>query len=137
MNKIKDFFYNKNDIIIVLIILAAAAFIIYTRIGAIMDYPEAFAEKVAASQTEENTSDKSADASDTASSSDNTIIIEITDSDTSATVSTKLMEAGLISSDTDFESYISSMGKQSSLKSGTFQIPSGSSSEEILKIIAN
>ena len=27
-NKIKDFFYNKNDIIIVLIILVAAAFII-------------------------------------------------------------------------------------------------------------
>ena len=39
MKKLKDFFYNKNDIIIVLIILAIAALIIYTRIGAIMDYP--------------------------------------------------------------------------------------------------
>ena len=37
MNKIKDFFYNKNDIIIVLIILIAAGLIIYTRISAIMD----------------------------------------------------------------------------------------------------
>ena len=36
MNKIKDFFYNKNDIIIVLIILIAAGLIIYTRINAIM-----------------------------------------------------------------------------------------------------
>ena len=35
MNKIKDFFYNKNDIIIVLIILIAAGLIIYTRISEI------------------------------------------------------------------------------------------------------
>ena len=41
MNKIKDFFYNKNDIIIVLIILIAAGLIIYTRIRDIPD-PQGF-----------------------------------------------------------------------------------------------
>ena len=58
MRKIKDFFYDKNDIIIVLIILAAAAFIIYTRIGVIMDYPEQLAREAAAaeSQQQEETS---------------------------------------------------------------------------------
>lgn len=40
MEKIKDFFYNKNDVIIALLILAAAAAIIYFRIRAIMSYPE-------------------------------------------------------------------------------------------------
>ena len=48
MKKLKDFFYNKNDIIIVLIILAIAALIIYTRIGAIMDYPAKLAKQAAA-----------------------------------------------------------------------------------------
>lgn len=143
MNKIKDFFYNKNDIIIVLIILAVAALIIYTRIGAIMDYPEAFAEKAAASQAKE---DSSTEASESTAASEPTtsaatsavnVSIEITDADTSSSVATKLMQAGLVSSDKEFNEYISSMGKQSSIKSGTFQIPSGSSAEEILKIIAN
>ncbi len=39
MNKIKDLIYNMNDILVALMILAAAAFIIYWRVGAIMDYP--------------------------------------------------------------------------------------------------
>lgn len=123
MNKIKDFFYNKNDIIIVLIILIAAAFIIYWRIDSIMAYPEKLAEKTAQQQETETTGAN--------------VSITITDSDSSISVATKLYEAGLISSDTEFESYISNMGKSSSIKSGTFQIPKGSSNEEILKIIAN
>ncbi|MDO4834300.1 MAG: hypothetical protein Q4A40_04610 [Bacillota bacterium] len=51
MNRLKDFFYNKNDIIIVLIILVVAGLLIYNRIGAIMDYPAKMADKIAATQT--------------------------------------------------------------------------------------
>jgi hypothetical protein len=40
MEKLKDFFYNKNDVIIALLILACAAAIIYFRIRAIMAYPQ-------------------------------------------------------------------------------------------------
>lgn len=40
MNRIKDFFYNRNDVIVVLLILALAALIIYHRIEIIMDYPQ-------------------------------------------------------------------------------------------------
>jgi len=46
MRKIKDFFYDKNDIIVVLIILLAAAFIIYTRIEVIMEYPQQTSELI-------------------------------------------------------------------------------------------
>lgn len=53
MNRIKDFFYNKNDIIIVILILVAAAFLIYNRIGIIMDYPEKLADSQATKQTVE------------------------------------------------------------------------------------
>ena len=43
----KDFFYKKNDVIIVLIILILAGFLIYNRIGVIMDYPAQLAEQQA------------------------------------------------------------------------------------------
>ena len=51
MNRLKDFFYNKNDIIIVLIILVVAGLLIYNRIGAIMGYPAQLAEEIAKTQT--------------------------------------------------------------------------------------
>ena len=52
----KDFFYKKNDVIIVLIILIIAGFLIYNRIGVIMDYPAQLAEQQAqaAQQVEED-----------------------------------------------------------------------------------
>lgn len=39
MDKLRDFFYNKNDIVVALLILIIAAALIYFRINAIMDYP--------------------------------------------------------------------------------------------------
>ena len=39
MNGLKNFLYKNNDIIIVLLILIVAAFLIYTRVGIIMEYP--------------------------------------------------------------------------------------------------
>lgn len=143
MNKLKDFFYNKNDIIIVLIILAVAGLIIYTRIDAIMEYPEKLADKAALQQKIEASERKATETSapTEASSAESTapanMTITITDSDTSVTVSEKLYQLGAVSSAADFESYISSNGKGNSIKSGTFQIPGGASQEEILKIIAN
>ncbi|MEG0292101.1 MAG: hypothetical protein RR495_04505 [Anaerovoracaceae bacterium] len=40
MNRIKDFFYNKNDIVVAILILAIALAIIYFRVAAIMEYPK-------------------------------------------------------------------------------------------------
>jgi hypothetical protein len=39
MQKIKDIFYDTNDIIVALLIIAAALFLIWTRVTAIMEYP--------------------------------------------------------------------------------------------------
>lgn len=142
MNKLKDFFYNKNDIIIVLIILIAAGLIIYTRIDTIMAYPEKLAEKAALQQkieatAEENTAETVSPAAASNSNAAEIVTITVSDSDTSATVASKLYNVGAASSAEEFENYINSQGKGNSLKSGTFQIPKGSSNEEILKIIAN
>lgn len=51
MNRLKDFFYNKNDIIIVLVILVFAGLLIWNRIGAIVDYPAKLAEQSAKTET--------------------------------------------------------------------------------------
>lgn len=40
MERIKNFFYNKNDIIVALLIIIAAAVIIYFCMKSILDYPE-------------------------------------------------------------------------------------------------
>ena len=144
MNKIKDFFYNKNDIIIVLIILIAAGLIIYTRINAIMDYPETFAQQNAkaqqttqAAETKESKAAASSEAASQSSSASDTVSISILSSDSTIAVAQKLYQAGLVDSDAEFQSYISNMGKENSLKSGTFQIPKNATDEQILSIIAN
>lgn len=144
MRRIKDFFYNKNDILIVLIIVAAAAFIIYTRIGVIMEYPEKAAQTANNTEVQSTEQDNSAPAEETnkkkdenAESESNTIIsITIEDSDTSVSVSQRLAEAGLVSSAEKFENFIANNDKSESIQTGTFEIPSGSSDEEILNIIA-
>ena len=144
MRKIKDFFYDKNDIIIVLIILALAAFIIYSRIGIIMDYPEKMADESAAttqttvsettvSETEATSSESDSDKSD--STADDIVSIKITDDDTSVSVAQKLEKAGLVESATEFEGYISNMDKADKIQSGSFEIKKGSSFEEILNTI--
>lgn len=133
MKKLKDFFYDKNDIIIVLLIVAAAAFIIYTRIDSIMAYPAQYASQAAATETKAAV--ETTQPSDTDETTTENITVTIKDSDTASTVSEKLYEAGLISSADDFEAFINDSDKSASIKSGTFQIPSDSSNEEILDII--
>ena len=130
MRKIKDFFYDKNDIIIVLIILAAAAFIIYTRIGVIMDYPEHLAREAAAAESQQQ--------EETSNTDSNIVSITIDDAATITTVSETLESEGLVSSAADFEEYVNSQtadGEEATLKTGTFQIPEGSTQEDILDII--
>lgn len=136
MRKLKDFFYDKNDIIIVLLIVAAAAFIIYNRIDAIMDYPETYAKEAAETATKTKTVEETEQTTQEAeSNTPEPVSITIDDSDTSSSTATKLQEAGLIEDTGAFEAYVNSAGKASAIRSGTFQIPKGSSSEEILNII--
>ena len=62
MKRLKDFFYNFNDIVIVLGILAIAAFLILWRVDIIMRYPKTVAAQTV--QTSQKTEDsKSKDTS--------------------------------------------------------------------------
>jgi len=133
MKKFKDFLYDKNDLIIVLLIVLIAGFIIFNRINAIMDYPEQYASEMAAKETKETVKITEPSTEEETVASDVTITID--DSDGSSSVADKLYEAGLIDSVDEFESFVEDSGKSGSIQSGTFQIPSGSSHEEILDII--
>lgn len=58
MNRIKDFFYNKNDLIVVLLILVLGAGIIYYHVMEIMNYPSkimADASQTTVTETEATT----------------------------------------------------------------------------------
>lgn len=133
MKKLKDFLYDKNDIVIVIIIVAAAAILIFSRIDAIMDYPAKYAEEHAATETKETVKITEPSTEEETVAEDATITIG--DEDSSSDVSDKLYEAGLIDSADDFNVFIEDSGKSGSIQSGTFQIPSDSSYEEILDII--
>lgn len=74
MKRLKDFFYDKNDILIALAILVIAALLIIWRMEVIMDYPKTLAEQTGTvSTTEEEAVDNGAETdkdADTAGSSD-------------------------------------------------------------------
>lgn len=46
MEKLKDFFYDKNDLVVALIIILLAGILISWRVGAIMDYPKVLAAEL-------------------------------------------------------------------------------------------
>ena len=92
-----------------------------------MDYPAKLAKQAAA--TAETTT------TEPASAEKEKISVTIEDSDTASTVAQKIYDAGLISSKSEFEEYITGSGKESSIKVGTYEIPISSLQEEILNII--
>lgn len=133
MNKIKDFFYDKNDILVALIILAAAAFIIYIRIGDIMAYPNTLVETTAASS--ETTAAAQTTAATTAPAAVPPVSITISDDAISITVSKQLADAGLVPSADVFETALKKYNMTSSIRSGTFSIPADATNEQIIEII--
>lgn len=64
MNRIKDFFYNKNDLIIVLLILVLAAGIIYHSVTDIMSYPETLNEQAVQTTSAETVQSESEEPTD-------------------------------------------------------------------------
>lgn len=63
------------------------------------------------------------------------VTIQIASGDSSFTVCKKLVEAGLIESANEFDSYLCRNGYDKSIRAGSFEIPIGAGEEEIAKII--
>ena len=138
MNKIKDFFYNKNDIIVVLIILAAAAFVIYDRMEVVMSYPEVYAQSVsqessATDSVDDSDADQASDAGST--DADATVTFKVRENDTLSDIAARLETEGLIDSADEFVNLAVDKKKESSIIAGSYEIAEGSSDEEILGVI--
>lgn len=154
MKRLKDFFYNFNDIVIVLGILAIAAFLILWRVDIIMRYPKTVAaQTVQTSQkTEDSKSkdtskdkDKKNEKSEKSTVDDGTIwkdgvlknnMSVKVPSGTATDAVAGLVEAGLFKSYDDFAALSEQLGLDpTSIIPGTYKFDAGESQSDIIKAV--
>ena len=83
----------------------------------------------------ENTESAGAENSAGKQDSESTVTIVIQAGNSSDTVAKKLMSAGLVESAAEYDTYLCSRGYDKKICVGTFEIPKGSTEEEIAEII--
>lgn len=165
MERWKDMFYNKNDIFLALVILLVAGFVIFDRVEAIMDYPQALAmeqEQNAASPEESGTPAEETATTPEAKPVDvptqeeapnqtqqpqqpaqppiqqvSKIQIDIPSGTTEATVGKMLVEKGFISDKSSFIQALETAGKTGKVQAGKFTIPSDATMDQIIDIFTN
>ncbi len=138
MRAIRNFIYNFSDIFVAIIIIALAAFLIWTRIDIIVDSPA----KYAASTTTETTADKDVATADstttTAQTTDPNVEykeVVIPSGSSTDVVAGVLKQAGLVVNVDDFTYQVQQMGVEGQIQAGTYQIPRGSSMQEVINIL--
>ena len=164
MKRLKDFFYNFNDIVIVLGILAIAAFLILWRVDIIMRYPKTVAaQTVQTSQKTEDSKSKdtSKDKKNEKSEKDkkdndknnsekstvddgtiwkdgvlkNNMSVKVP-SGTATDAVAGLVEAGLFKSYDDFAALSEQLGLDpTSIVPGTYKFDAGESQSDIIKAV--
>ncbi len=151
MNKVKDFFYDKNDILVALIVLLLAAVIVFWRVSVIMNYPEKMVALASENANKVNSS-QDADPSTTGGAvtpqdgeSDQPVHTGADDVEICAVyvnygeslevIAQNCMAAGLIDSVDEFISVVNSLGAASSIQSGQHHIPSDATPEELVQYL--
>ena len=147
MKKLKDIFYDKNDILIALIILVLAAGIILWRVQAIMDYPAKAMEDAANSVVVTEPEDGGDTAADgTSDGTDGTTIegdgdgdgvvdicaVYVNYGDSLETIGQNCVTAGLIGSVDDFIALVNQYGVSGSIQAGQHFIPANATNEELI-----
>lgn len=148
MNKIKDIFYNKNDIVIILAILAIASFLIWNRIDAIMDYPsELIAANGQQSELEEEPSveepsaeepEAEAPAPEQPATTPEAVVmysVYIESGESLQSIGGKFADIGLFRSAEEFVKLANEMGITTKIRAGNFVMPSDSTPEEVMNIL--
>jgi len=144
MNKIKDIFYNKNDILIIIVILAVAGLLIWSRIDVIMDYPS----KLIASNppqtgqeeqpTTETPETETPDDTGEPSTTPEAVVmysVYIESGESLESIANKFVTVGLFESTKEFIQLANEMGITTQIKAGNFIMPSDSTPEEVMNII--
>lgn len=135
MNRIKDFFYDKNDIIVAVIILIAAAVVIYIRVDKIMAYPETLLNSGAAQETVQQETEPAEPSSQQAGQDTDMKSIEIADTPVAATVAKQLEAAGVVSSAKEFEADLSKYKMSNRIQPGSYQFPANMTNEQVIEVI--
>ena len=165
MKKLKDIFYDLNDIMIALIIVAIAAFVILANIDSILDYPNAIAAE--ATVTDEKTPTNYADNPPITNDLTGAAVGQDDDGDQIATdggisgqqgngigdvdeyavyinsgetgdqIADKLIGVGLFKDRQQFRDAVTAAGAEGKLKAGNFIIPSNATPAEVVKILTH
>ena len=150
MNKLKDIFYDKNDILVALIILAVAAVVILWRVDVIMAYPETLVASASnsggsdtppvtttGSAVDPNASGTAIDGSGAGAGDSEVKIcaVYINYGESLDVVAQNCVAAGLISSTDEFISVVNTMGVGGSIQSGQHHIPSNVTPEELVNYL--
>jgi len=157
LKRLKDFFYNFNDIVIVLGILAIAAFLILWRVDIIMRYPKTVAaqtvqtsQKTEDSKSKDTPKDKDKKDNDKNNSEKSTVddgtiwkdgvlknnMSVKVPSGTATDAVAGLVEAGLFKSYDDFAALSEQLGLDpTSIIPGTYKFDAGESQSDIIKAV--
>jgi len=161
----RDFFYNKGDVFIAVLIILIAAFVIYIRVGVIMDYSATGDNRASlwpfgsGPSTSETTGDGGRNPGphpgEAPPEDEDPVVtppveedppivydpgateiqITVNAGDAASTIADKLFAANLIMDRPAFLDAVMTQGADSLLKTGTFTIPMGASNEEIIAIL--
>ncbi|MBK5247360.1 MAG: hypothetical protein JJE49_08870 [Peptostreptococcaceae bacterium] len=139
MNKLRDFIYDKSDIVVALLIISIAGLIVFSRIEAILSYPETFAASIkppVVSAPAVYVGDK--DTTSSAAIEDDVVemlAIYINYGESLQSVAEKFVSVDLFSTSEEFLSVIEDAGVQTQVKTGNFIIPANATDEEVIDII--
>lgn len=141
MSKLRDIIYDRSDIIVALVIILIASFIVFSRIDAILSYPETFAAN--APSTSEDSSKAAVTYTTGSATTENAVTedgvemlaIYINYGESLQAIADKFVLVDLFSTSEEFLSAIENADAATQIKSGNFIIPSNATSEEVIAII--
>lgn len=140
MNRLKDFIYDKSDIFVAIMIISIAGLVIFTRIDAILAYPETFAATAPATSESGIVSETKYSTTSSAVTTPEEEDIEmlavyINYGESLQVIADKFVSVGLFKTDDDFLSSVEASGAATQIKTGNFIIPSDATPEEVMAII--
>lgn len=149
MNRLRDFIYDKSDILVALIIISIAGVIIFSRIDAILAYPETYAQEappVVASEdpvqyeypdssTTGSPVSTSGDAIEPGQGEPEMFAVYINYGESLQVIARKFVDVGLFDSTDDFFSAVDDANAGTQIKTGNFIIPADATPEEVMATI--
>lgn len=148
MNRFKDFIYDKSDIVVALVIISIAGVIIFTRIDAILSYPEIYAAKANSATGSAvvvdyvDTTPEAINESPTENPEETLTeepvemyAVYINYGESLQVIADKFVAVGLFATSEDFFAAVEAASAGTQIKTGNFIIPSNATPEEVIELI--